>query len=234
MPEGRTTRSRLPATGGRDPYHPRMESPLFPLHMVLFPGARIPLHVFEPRYLEMVEHVLDGDRRFGIVAIQRGSDTATDAQTFGVGTFAEIEQVQRTANGTMDILVCGKERFALDVRLPDDTYPRGQVTPLPELPGLDAEMMLRDARVAINRYIGAIARIQDEDEIVPSLPTDVCAASHVLAAAMQVPIPARQRLLEAPDASARLRMVIDIAHTEALLIGRVGPPASAPLRFSAN
>lgn len=205
-----------------------MELPLFPLHVVLFPGSQLPLHIFEPRYLEMVEHILDGDRRFGVVAIRRGSDTAIDAETFGVGTFAQIEQVQRTANGTMDVLVGGKARFALDVRLPDEGYPMGQVTPLPEDDGEDVERQMRDARAAMHRYVGAIARLQDSDQVMPAIPLDPSAASHVLAAALQIDIPARQRLLEARDAAERLRMITEVAHHEALLLERVGPPVNAP------
>lgn len=211
-----------------------MEMPLFPLHVVLFPGARLPLHIFEQRYLEMIEHVLDGDRRFGVVAIRRGSDTGR-AETHAIGTIAEVEQIQRTASGTMDILVAGRTRFALDVRLPDDGYPRGQITPLAEQAGLDADLLLRDARTALHRYLGVVARLQRTDEIVPTIPADPCEASHVLAAAIQVDLPDRQRLLEAPDAAARLRILIDLAHREALLLQRVGPPVVAPThRLSQN
>jgi uncharacterized protein len=209
-----------------------MELPLFPLHVVLFPGSQLPLHIFEPRYLEMVEHLLDGDRRFGVIAIRRGSDTAADAETFGVGTFAEIEQVQRTANGTMDVLVGGKARFSLDVRLPDEVYPLGQITPLPEEPGEDVERQLRDARAAVHRYVGAIARLQDSDQVMPAIPVDPCAASHVLAATLQIDIPSRQRILEAADAAERLRMIAETAHREALLLQRVGPPVNAPSQRS--
>lgn len=204
-----------------------MESALFPLHVVLFPGARLPLHIFEPRYLEMIETCLAGDRRFGVVAIRRGSDTASGAETFGVGTFAEVEQVQRTASGTMDVLIHGVARFALDVRLPDDPFPRGQITPLSEDLGDDVVPQLRDARAAMNRYVGAIARLQRSDEIVPTIPADPCEASHVLAAALQVDIPVRQRLLAAPDATTRLRMVAETAHREALLLTKLGPPVTA-------
>lgn len=203
-----------------------MEMPLFPLHVVLFPGARLPLHIFEQRYLDMIEHVLDGDRRFGVVAIRRGSDTGR-AETHAIGTIAEVEQIQRTATGTMDILVAGSTRFALDVRLPDDGYPRGQITLLDEMPGLDADLLLRDARTALHRYLGVVARLQRTDEIVPTIPADPCEASHVLASAIQVDLPDRQRLLEAPDAAARLRILIELAHREALLLQRVGPPVTA-------
>jgi len=47
--------------------------PMFPLGTVLFPYALLPLHVFEPRYRVMIRHVMDDDRQFGVVLIERGS-----------------------------------------------------------------------------------------------------------------------------------------------------------------
>ena len=105
-----------------------MDMPLFPLHVVLFPGSAIPLHVFEPRYRAMMDRVLNDDRRFGVVAIRRGREAGGYAETFRIGTVAVIEQVQRTADGSMAIIVTGHDRFALDVRLPDAPYPLGEVT----------------------------------------------------------------------------------------------------------
>ena len=79
--------------------------PLFPLNVVLLPGADLPLHIFEPRYLEMVNRCLKEKSEFGVLlALPKG--------VARVGCTAEIiEVVQRRNDGTMDILSVGREPF---------------------------------------------------------------------------------------------------------------------------
>jgi Lon protease-like protein len=79
--------------------------PLFPLNVVLLPGADLPLHIFEPRYLEMVERCLKEKTEFGVLlALPKG--------VARVGCTAEIiEVVQRHSDGTVDILSVGREPF---------------------------------------------------------------------------------------------------------------------------
>lgn len=79
--------------------------PVFPLGLVLYPGEQLPLHIFESRYREMVAHCLETSSVFGIVLSQ-------DGKMAEVGCTANIEQVVNTyADGRMDILVIGKQRF---------------------------------------------------------------------------------------------------------------------------
>ena len=74
-----------------------VEIPLFPLHVVLFPGETLPLHIFEMRYRAMIEHVLATDRRFGVIAIRQGMEAGGYAETFDVGTLATVAQLKRAA-----------------------------------------------------------------------------------------------------------------------------------------
>ena len=67
--------------------------PLFPLNLVLFPNASMPLHVFEDRYKLMMQDCLDGDSRFGVVLIKAGSEVGEPAIPHSVGTVAQIAQV---------------------------------------------------------------------------------------------------------------------------------------------
>ena len=90
-----------------------MDMPLFPLHVVLFPGSAMPLHVFEPRYRALMDRVLSEDRRFGVLAIRRGREVGGYADTFRIGTVAVVEQVQRAPDSSMAIIVTGHDRFAL-------------------------------------------------------------------------------------------------------------------------
>ncbi|MGZ4210521.1 MAG: LON peptidase substrate-binding domain-containing protein [Actinomycetota bacterium] len=202
--------------------------PLFPLHVVLFPGAAMPLHVFEPRYRTMMERVLGDDRRFGVVAIRRGREVGGHAETFRIGTMATVEQIQRSEDGSMAIVVAGRERFAIDVRLPDDPFPQADISVLDEEPGEQPDRELPGARAAVNRYLSVVARIHGDDVVAPTLPDDAIAASFTLAAALGLDLPDRQSLLEAPDAAARLRMCSDMAKREAMLLEAVGPSVGRP------
>jgi len=85
-----------------------MRIPLFPLNTVLFPGAALPLHVFEERYREMVGECLAQDKPFGVVR-------ADEEQMSIVGCTAKILRVvQRYDDGRMDILCEGGERFEIE------------------------------------------------------------------------------------------------------------------------
>jgi Lon protease-like protein len=205
-----------------------MELPLFPLHVVLFPGSAMPLHVFEQRYRAMMEKVLSGDRRFGVLAIRRGREVGGYADTFRVGTVAVVEQIQRAPDGSMAIIVSGQERFALDVRLPDDPYPSGEVTLLEEPLGEQPSRELPAARAAVNRCLSVMAKVHGDDVVAPTLPDDLAAASFALASVLSLDLPERQRLLEASDVAERLKLVTEVARREALLLEAVGPSVGRP------
>ena len=85
--------------------------PMFPLGTVLFPYAVLPLRVFEPRYRVMTRRCLDGDREFGVVLIERGSEVGGGDVRFGVGTIARIVQVADTPDGGYALATVGLHRF---------------------------------------------------------------------------------------------------------------------------
>ena len=79
--------------------------PLFPLDLVLFPGTPLPLHIFEPRYREMISECLDQKKSFGVVR-------AKEEGVAEIGCTAEIITVtQKYPDGRMDIVTEGRERF---------------------------------------------------------------------------------------------------------------------------
>jgi len=94
-----------------------MEMPLFPLRVVLFDGGRLPLQIFETRYLDMVSRCMREGSPFGVVLIRGvGSDArlAPDAQQpeiFAVGTEAEIVDFNQLANGRLGIIIKGGRKF---------------------------------------------------------------------------------------------------------------------------
>ena len=87
--------------------------PLFPLNVVLFPGMMLPLHIFEPRYQEMIDYCLEKKRPFGVVLIERATGRRARRCPI-VGTTARIRRVKRQEDGRMDIQTVGVQRFRIE------------------------------------------------------------------------------------------------------------------------
>ena len=111
------------------------EMPQFPLRTVLFPSMVLPLHVFEPRYRTMVHHLLEGDRRFGVVMIERGSDQGGDDDRSSYGTVARIMEAEEFPDGRWALITVGVERFRINHWLDDDPYPRADIELWPDAVG---------------------------------------------------------------------------------------------------
>src|SRR6476661_265543 len=89
-----------------------MRLPVFPLSVVLFPGTPLPLHIFEPRYRQMLADCLEADSRFGIVF--RAEDIGeTDLEPGCVGCIAEVDDAHTLPDGRSNIVVHGVRRFSL-------------------------------------------------------------------------------------------------------------------------
>lgn len=80
--------------------------PLFPLNLVLFPGELLPLHIFEPRYRQLLADCLDGDHRFGITA-------ANPPHRGAIGCIARIRGAEPVGDGRSNIMVLGEQRFGV-------------------------------------------------------------------------------------------------------------------------
>jgi Lon protease-like protein len=89
---------------------PMMEEkiPIFPLGLVLLPGMQVPLHIFEERYREMVDHCLEEQSQFGIV-YYNGSNFRSTGCSAGI-----VKLVKRYEDGRKDILIEGERRFSLE------------------------------------------------------------------------------------------------------------------------
>ena len=88
-----------------------MEIPLFPLNTVLFPGAMLPLHIFEERYKLMVGRCIERGEPFGVVLIRSGLEVGGPAQPHEVGTTVRITRVERLDDGRMNLITLGVQRF---------------------------------------------------------------------------------------------------------------------------
>ena len=112
--------------------------PLFPLEVVLLPGAVLPLHIFEPRYREMIRRCMAESLDFGVV-LQR------DAGIASVGCTAELQQtLKEYPDGRMDILTLGRLPFHIQRVLEEQAYFEAEIDFLDDQPGgsLDLQKQL--------------------------------------------------------------------------------------------
>ena len=208
--------------GGRDPEE---SIPLFPLSAVLFPGAGLPLQIFEERYRVLVNDLLaleEEHRRFGVVAIQAGSEAGMALpQMFPVGCVANVRRIDLMQDGRSTLIAFGGARFRLlEVDTVSKPYLIGRVRwqdePVGE-PGL-ADAIIPVVRDALRRYVDTLADLTggrlDEDE----LPDDATELSYLTAGALLLPLRERQALLELADTYIRLRTEVSLLRRERLLM----------------
>lgn len=128
------------------------ELPLFPLSTVLYPGGRLELRIFEPRYLDMVRECARTGSGFGVCLIVRGSEVGAPAMPANVGTIARIIDFSTLPDGLLGISARGGERFRVRDTLvrPNgllvggvDALPRDPLTPVPPQFGVLATILRR-------------------------------------------------------------------------------------------
>jgi Lon protease-like protein len=100
---------------------------MFPLGTVLFPGAALPLHIFEPRYRQLIADCLAGEPEFGVVLIERGSEVGGGDVRTDIGTVARIVASQPLPDGRTYLLTVGTRRIRVVEWLEDDPYPQAEV-----------------------------------------------------------------------------------------------------------
>jgi len=214
---------------------------MFPLGGVLFPGALLPLHIFEDRYRRLVRELLDhedGPRRFGVVAIEAGAEVGDEglSQLYDIGCTAVLTRVEAYSDGRFDILAVGERRFKILTIDTKSDLVRAEVEFLPEAaaPGGSA---LRDRVVkAFGRYRSVLLAAQGAesagDPLKDTLPEDPTETSYLIAAAMVIEKTEKQQLLAAGDVRERLGLELQIIRREvALLSGLATRPAVELARF---
>lgn len=209
-----------PASGSPRDLAPALPAlPLFPLPTVLFPGALMPLHIFEPRYRAMVRDVLDSHRALAIVLIT--DPKALDAhghpriaQVAGAGLIVDHVELP---SGRFNVLVRGRARVHLD-ELPfgETPYRRARATVIVPPPG-EAEAGDVSALVAAATTFAARVR-EREPRFELTLPKDADAGALADLCAQHLILDAheRQAALETLDVGVRVRRV-----TEALALQRL-------------
>jgi Lon protease-like protein len=185
--------------------------PMFPLGHPLLPGAVLPLHVFEPRYRQMVKDILADDvnpPEFGVVMIERGREVGGGDARSAIGTIGRIIDMQVTDDGRYTVVAIGTDRLRVNAWLPDDPYPVADVDPWPDADANDSSVTpaMIDALHRRVRDINDIVR--ELGEMTPLPDAEISddphlAVYHLGSLAPLGPVD-RQRMLAAPTLLARL------------------------------
>lgn len=183
-----------------------MRLPLFPLHTVLYPGGRLPLRIFEQRYLEMAKACLRDGSPFGVCLIVQGDEVMPKggaAPDFAkVGTLARIESWDMPQQGILHVSAAGDGRFEV----------RAHSVARDGLVVADLAMLEAEPRLALDPRFQSLARLLEllaaraSPHQFPSERTydDASWVGYRLCELLPLPLPTRQRLLESNDAEARL------------------------------
>jgi Lon protease-like protein len=202
--------------------------PLFPLGTVLYPGLMLPLHIFEERYRALVRDLValpeGAPRRFGVVAIRQGHETGVDGARalHEIGCTAELRQVESYDDGRFDIVGVGSTRFRLDSAGDLDEslpYLQGEVDFLEERSGEEAAVLAAGVGALFAAYRdGLLAARGESAQEALELPDDPSVLSYLVAAAMILDVPDKQRLLAAEDVATRLREEVGLLRREAAML----------------
>lgn len=199
---------------------------MFPLEAVRLPGEELSLRIFEPRYSALVRECLSGAGEFGVVLIAAGREVGGDDARCDVGVMAHIVDCQDFGEGRYQLSCEMRERIRVTAWLEDDPYPRADVEPWPDEPGMTVTG--GDIGVVEDRVMELFERIASSQNATLPPRSDLLgepepgddAGKRLYALASRVPMGQADRysVLEAPTSAARLDALRDAVETVAALI----------------
>jgi len=175
--------------------------PLFPLDIVLLPGVPLPLHVFEPRYKEMIQECLEEKRPFGVV--RASSDGVAE-----IGCTAEIVAVtKKYEDGRMDILTRGVERFEVLEVHDERSFLQAEIAVVDDEPGRPNAQIVKEA-IRLHAEIAKLAGGDAKDLEVRGE-----RLSFLLAGSLPMDLDFKQHLLTTLSEEERLEAVVKYLQT---------------------
>ena len=182
--------------------------PMFPLGSVIFPYSAVPLRVFEPRYLTLLDSVSEGSGEFGSVLIERGFEVGGGDQRFTIGTRVRIVGASDLEEGHKAIVVAGTERIRILEWLEDDPNPWAVVESIPDVAERFDVSELIDTASARLRPVMALASElgADTSDLDLTVSEDPVAASFQIAALAPVTPLDSYEMLAADSIDERLEL----------------------------
>jgi len=181
--------------------------PLFPLNTVLFPGGRLPLRIFEQRYMDMAKTCLRDRSPFGVCLIREGREVGTPAVPADVGTLARIGSWDMPQLGVLHITAVGEQRFRiLERRVEPNGLARASI-----------QMLDEEIDVAIpascSGCVKLLERVIEQQSGLFEPPHRLDSSSWVsarLTELLPLPLPAKQELLELDNARTRIERLNEL------------------------
>lgn len=184
------------------------ELPLFPLSTVLFPGAVLPLHIFEERYKSMINYAIEHKRVFGLSYCKEADVGIESSPDIGsVGCVARIETFLPLEKGKMNLISTGVVRYKVVSFLQTVPFLIARVEPFTDdlEPDEDMPALFEDLMEICKKFLTAAQTLNGvEPAISPELPDDPEAFSLLIASALPIDNDRKQRLLEMLSTKMRL------------------------------
>ncbi len=203
--------------------------PLFPLpNVVLFPGVFLPLHIFEPRYREMVEDALATDRLIGMVLLRDGWESDYDGRppVYAIGCSALITHCEKLPDGRYNIVLRGLDRFRIVEEDHTCSYRRARTAAVHDRElTADDRADLRHQRGRIEMLIAPSEQSGGIDPRAAAAMSDEDVAN-ALAQYLELEAVEKQALLEQPDVPDRARALVELLEMKILLAKN---PSASPL-----
>lgn len=204
--------------------------PLFPLDTVLFPQMILPLHIFEPRYREMISECLKNNTPFGVVLLKQGPsvietglpDAPGEPIPHDFGTLAKITEVVKLEDGRMLITTVGTERFRLLTYHREKPYMTGDIEIFPDSPaGENADGLVSEVSHAFEAYLKILMELAGKQIEGLEIPTDSVVLSYVVPNWLQIGNADKQKLLESTSTSTRLGEELNLLQRETEFLRRI-------------
>jgi len=188
-----------------------VELPLFPLNSVLFPGATLPLHIFEERYKLMIGRCLQSGSPFGVLLIRSGNEVGEATEPFEVGTTARIVRVQHLDEGRMNLVCLGERRFRLLRKLRDTPYLVGEAEPLDstDIEGEDVAELAETVAALFAEYYRIYLAVSNQWARQIGMPGGAAELADFVGSRLAVSLWTKQRLLEELSVRRRLDMELE-------------------------
>ena len=196
---------------------------MFPLGSVLLPSVFLPLHLFEPRYRQLIRDCMAGSQEFGVVLIERGSEVGGGDVRADVGTVARVLEARELDDGRWAVGAVGTRRIRVVEWLEDDPYPRAEVEDWDDVDdGGAADVDALAPVVATLRRVLALASELGDPaaDATQELSPEPSLASFQVAALSPIGPMDRQALLRTPGTSERLRRLADLLTEEESFLHR--------------
>lgn len=192
-----------------------IELPLFPLQVVLFPGADLPLHIFEPRYRLMISECYEQRKPFGVV-LARAESRPMLGEPYAIGTMAEIGALERLEDGRMNLIARGSQRFQVVGQHRRKPYLTGMVEVYEDRPESVEELAVEAdrARELFSTYLQILLEVVGKEETHFDLPAQPGELSHFIAYFLDLENEQKQELLELNSAARRLGREIETLRRE--------------------